>query len=457
VRREEGHADGATQPVSAASRLELEDIQGGVLHQLPLPYTGTVDLLTIDDRQAASTFLERVIPSLRSAADPTSPDAEAWLSIAFTFSGLQAVGVPEASLSSFAPEFRDGMAARALRLHDVGESAPERWEAPFGSPDVHVAVSAMAPDQDRLDALLRRADDAIAASQGVSRIYRQECRSSNGREAFGFRDNISQPAVEGTGMASSNSGEEPIKAGEFIFGYPNETGRIAPVPTPDLLGRNGTYLVLRKLQQRVAAFREYLRHNAGGAAEEELLAAKIMGRWRSGAPLVLNPERDDPELGADGGQNNDFGYGAEGDSRGFKCPLGAHIRRMNPRDGEIFGNPRTHRLIRREVSYGPPFPEGALTDDGIDRGMIFACIGASLRGQFEFVQEEWVNSGIFIGQNEERDPLCGANGGTGAFTIPERPIRRRLHAVPSFVVTRGGEYFFMPGLRALRWIAEIGA
>jgi Dyp-type peroxidase family len=433
--------------------MELDDIQGGALHPLPTPYTGVFDLLRIDDPQAGRELLGRVLPALRSAADPTSPSADAWLSIALSFSGLQALGVAQDSLDSFAPEFREGMAARAQRLHDVGESAPEHWERPFGSDQVHVALSAMAPDQGRLDALLRQADDVLAGLPGVVRNYRQTCRSSDGHEAFGFRDNLSQPAVEGSGIPGSNPKEEPLRAGEFILGYPNETGRLPPMPAPGVLGRNGTYLAVRKLQQRVPAFNRYLRATADDPDDEELLAAKMMGRWRSGAPLVLSPDRDDPALGADPLRNNAFGFRTEGDERGFSCPLGSHTRRMNPRDGQIFGNPRSHRLVRREASYGAPLPTGVREEDGVDRGMIFACVNASLRRQFEFVQEEWVNSGIFIGHNEERDPLCGANGGSGVFTIPERPIRRRLQHLPTFVVTRGGEYFFMPGLTALRWLA----
>jgi deferrochelatase/peroxidase EfeB len=178
-----------------------------------------------------------------------------------------------------------------------------------------------------------------------------------------------------------------------------------------------------------------------------------MGRWRSGAPLSLSREQDDPALGADPTRNNDFGFA--GDDRGFACPLGSHMRRMNARDGEIFGNVRRHRIMRREAVYGEPLPDGVLDDDGADRGIIFASVGASLSRQFEFVQREWVNSGVFIGRADERDPLCGANQGTGTYTIPERPIRRRLSALPTFVVTRGGEYFFLPGLGALRWLSEL--
>jgi Dyp-type peroxidase family len=442
--------------MSPSPPLELNDIQGGVLHPLPLPYVGRFSLLRIDDRRVGREFLRRLIPMLRSAEDPMSAEADAWISVALTFQCLKALGVPNESLESFSQEFREGMAARADRLHDVGESAPEKWEAPLGSVDVHVALTGIAPDQDRFDVLLKRASEAYEKLEGVRDIYRQDFYGSpSGTEAFGFKDNISQPAVEGSGIPGSNPREQPIKAGEFVLGYPDETGTIPPMPTPEVLGRNGTYLVVRKLHQRVAAFRQYLRANSASPAEEELLGAKIMGRWRSGAPLVLRPDRDDPTLGADPRHNNDFAYNAEGDERGFKCPFASHVRRMNPRDALAFGNIRIHRLLRREASYGPRLPEGVLEDDGIDRGMIFACVGASLRRQFEFVQEEWVNSGISIGQRDERDPLCGANDGTGVFTIPERPIRRRLQGLPLFVITRGGEYFFMPGLKALRWIADL--
>jgi Dyp-type peroxidase family len=434
--------------------LELNDIQAGVLNPLPVPYVGRLAFVRIGSVSAGREFLKRLVPVLRPATDPFSSKASASITAAISFQGLRALGTPDSSLHSFAPEFCEGMAARAARLHDVGESAPEHWEAPFGSADVHIALSAAGPERDPLDALLRRAAGTYAEVGGVSEIYHHDFKSSDGFEAFGFRDNISQPAIEGSGIAGSDAGEPPIRAGEFILGYLDETDRVPSMPIPEILARNGSYLVIRKLQQRVDLFRRYLRATAASPDDEELLAAKIMGRWRSGAPLALAPERDDPALGADPHRNNNFAYGVEDDARGFKCPFGSHVRRTNPRDGEIFGSPRRHRLLRREASYGPPLAPGVLDDDGVERGMIFACIGASIKRQFEFVQEEWINSGIFIGQSEERDPLCGANDGTQAFTIPVRPIRRRVRGLPRFVVTRGGEYFFVPGLKALRWIAD---
>jgi Dyp-type peroxidase family len=222
---------------------------------------------------------------------------------------------------------------------------------------------------------------------------------------------------------------------------------------PEVLGRNGTYVVFRRLHTRVAAYRQYLRAQTSSRAEEEVLAAKFVGRWPSGAPLVLAPERDDPELGADPRRNNAFLYAD--DPRGLKCPLGAHARRTNPRDSAIIGEVRLHRMIRRGASYGPMLPDGVLQDDGAERGIMFACVGAHLARQFEFVKTQWVNDGAFFGAPGEQDPLVGPHDGSGRFTVPQEPIRRRLTELPRFVVNRGGEYCFQPGLRALRWIAEL--
>jgi Dyp-type peroxidase family len=435
--------------------LQLDDIQSGVLRPRPSPYAGAYVLLRIDERRAGRELLRRLIPAVASAAHSTSPAGDAWVSIAFTFPGLKALGVPQQSLDSFAPEFQQGMAARAEDLGDVGENSPANWEKPFGSPEVHVALAAMSPDAARLELVLERARK-LYLMPGVEVIYRLNCYGlPTEREHFGFRDGISMPAVEGSGIPNTNPKQRPLKAGEFVLGYPDETGSLPPMPQPEALGRNGSYVVFRKLHQRVAAFRQYLRAQSSNRDQQELLAAKMMGRWRSGAPLVLCPERDDPELGADPQRNNNFLYGAADDERGFKCPAGSHARRMNPRDRLDRGDVNLHRLIRRGTLYGPLLPEDVLEDDGADRGLMFVFVGAHLRRQFEFVQTQWVNNGLFIGATAEKDPICGPNDGAGIFTIPQEPIRRRMRGLPQFVVTRGGEYCFMPGLKALQWIANL--
>ena len=387
----------------------------------------------------------------------SEPRHDAWVTVTFTYQGLKALGVPQDSLDSFAPEFQQGMAARAAELGDVGESSPDNWEYPLGTPDVHIALAALSPDAARLQAAVERTRRAHQELSGVELIWSQDCyQLPTGRTSFGFKDGIGQPAVEGSGLPPSNPSEKPLKAGEIILGYPDETGELPPMPTPDVLGRNGTYIVFRKLHTKVAAYRQYLRANAASRAEEALLGAKMVGRWQSGAPLALSPDRDDPELGADSRRNNDFHFAD--DLRGFKCPAGAHARRANPRDAlDVEGsvNVRLHRMIRRGTSYGPALPEEVLEDDGADRGIIFVFAGAHLKRQFEFVKTQWLNDGIFIGAPTEKDPLVGPNGGSGSFTIPTKPIRRRLRQMPPFVVTRGGEYCFAPGLRAMRWLAEL--
>jgi Dyp-type peroxidase family len=437
--------------------LELDDIQSGALHERPSPYVGTYLLLRIDDRAAGRELVRRLHPVVDSGQPSSNPALDAWITVAFTYQGLKALGVPQDSLDSFAPEFQQGMAARAAELGDVGESSPVNWEKPLGTPGVHVAVAALSPDAARLQTVLEKVRRAHRELPGVEVIWRQDCyQLPTGRTSFGFKDGIGQPAVEGSGIAPSNPQEKPLKAGEIILGYPDETGELPPMPAPDVLGRNGTYVVFRKLHTKVAAYRQYLRARAEGREEQARLGAKMVGRWQSGAPLALSPERDTPELGADPHRSNDFGYAD--DLRGFKCPAGAHARRANPRDAldhEGSVNVRLHRMIRRGTSYGPMLPEGVLEDDGVDRGIIFVFAGAHLKRQFEFVKTQWLNDGIFIGAPAEKDPLVGPNDGSGTFTIPRQPIRRRLQELPPFVVTRGGEYCFAPGLKGLRWLAEL--
>ena len=436
------------------SRLEVEDMQSGLLRPRPAPYAAAYLIFRIDDRKAGRELMRRARPVVASAADPSSPIGDAWATVALTFQGLRALGVPKESLDSFSPEFQQGMAARAHELGDTGENGPEHWEKPLGAQDVHVVLAALASDAQRLADVLDRAKQVYEKLAGIELIWRQECYAlPNEKEPFGFKDGISHPAIEGSGIPGSNPHEQPFKAGEFVLGYRDETGGFPPMPEPEVLGRNGTYAVLRKLHQRVAAFRQYLRSSSSSPQDEELLAAKMMGRWRSGAPLALSPERDDPSLGGDAGRNNDFLYG--NDPIGLKTPTGSHIRRANPRDAQVAGAVRLHRMIRRGTAYGPLLPEGVMEDDGADRGIMFVFLGAHLKRQFEFVQSEWVNDSTFIGGSGEKDPISGANAGTGEFTIPRRPVRRRLKGLSRFVITRGGEYFFVPGLRALQWLADL--
>jgi hypothetical protein len=210
-------------------------------------------------------------------------------------------------------------------------------------------------------------------------------------------------------------------------------------------------------QSRVGAFNRFLRAHGSTEAERELLAAKLVGRWRSGAPLTLAPEVDNPALGADPHRNNDFIY--SNDPRGRQAPFGCHIRRMNPRDTELtrLTDVNLHRLIRRGTTYGPPYDANAVSDadDELPRGAYFLFISAKAMATIEFLQREWINDGNFIGVGDERDPIIGLQGDDATFTIPKEPVRRRVHGIETFNVLRGGEYFFMPSLSALKWLSEL--
>jgi len=441
--------------VTSTPILELDDIQSGALRPRPTPFHATYIITRIDEARAGREFMRRLSAIVSSAAHPQSRAGDTWVSASLTFHGLKALGVPQDSLESFSSQFQQGMAARARDLGDVGESAPENWEKPLGSADVHVVVTAISKDIEDLESALGRARATLEGFPGITPTWRQDCHAlPDETEPFGFKDGISHPAIEGSGIPGTNPHEVPLKAGEFVLGYPDEMSDAPLIPQPNVLGRNGSYVVFRKLYQRVAEFRRYLKANAENPEEEELLAAKMMGRWRSGAPLALSPNNDDRGLGADPKRNNDFLFQSD-DSIGYKTPLGSHIRRMNARDSQIAGVPRIHRMIRRGTAYGPPLPQGVLDDDGVDRGLMFAFVGANIGRQFEFVQTEWMNNSTFFGGTTERDPIAGAGDEASGYSIPRRPIRQQLKELPRFVETRGGEYCFLPSLRALRWLSEL--
>ena len=447
---------GMTMPTTDITTLEVGDIQATVLRPRPSPYKGEYVILRIDDAAQAREMVRRLLPHVAPADDWWVPTLPGWLGIAFTYQGLKALGVPQAFLDSFPKEFREGMASRASILNDVGDNAPANWEYPFGSVDMHVALAIYSKDDRSLETVLDRARQSHHDLPGVSVIYRMKFSElPGGRNPFGFRDGLHNPHVEGSGFHAHPGYGPLVKAGEFVMGYPDELGHVATSPEPEVLRRNGTFLAFRKFHTRVAAFRKYLREQASTSEGEELIAAKMVGRWRSGAPLVLAPEHDDPNLGADADRNNTFSY--EGDMQGLKCPFSSHIRRVNPRDAlkNDLVAVDLHYFLRRGTNYGPPLPEGVLEDDGAERGGVFLLIGAHLQRQFEFVQSQWIADGNFIGHGTEQDPIVGNGEGDGIFTIPKRPIRRRLHGLPQFVAVRGGEYCFMPGLRALKWLAVL--
>ena len=210
-------------------------------------------------------------------------------------------------------------------------------------------------------------------------------------------------------------------------------------------------MAYRRLQEHVGRFRDFLRQNGQTRDEQELIAAKLMGRWRSGAPLALSPNKDDPALAADPQRNNNFNY-KEMDPQGYAVPLGSHARRMDPRDTASYINRR--RMIRRGATYGPALPDDA-SEDGVERGIAAFVICGSLVRQFEFAQNVWANDPNFHELGNERDPIIGNQDGSFEFKIPKRPIRKTIRGLPAFTTVRGGAYFFLPGLKALSYLASL--
>jgi Dyp-type peroxidase family len=437
--------------------LEFDDIQYILLTRAPA-ITGRYEFLSFRNPGAGRAWLAAILETVHSVqqARASVEKDNRWVSVAFTWNGLRALGVDEISLASFPEEFKQGMVARAEILGDTGANHPDNWIGGLASPDLHAIVILFArnvAERHRCEAEHQR---LVAQCEGVEVLSSLDLEATPpfeyAHDHFGYRDRMSQPVIEGTGEEPTPGSGAPLKAGEFILGYPDEDGPPANLPQPEILARNGSYLAYRRLQEHVGRFREFLRQHGWTSEEQELIAAKLMGRWRSGAPLVLAPNNDDPALGADPQRNNDFNY-KQMDPHGYAVPLGSHIRRMNPRD--TAANMNRRRMIRRGGTYGSHLPEEA-PEDGIERGIAAFIICASLIRQFEFAQNVWVNDRNFHELGNERDPVCGNQDGTLEFKIPKRPIRKKITGLPAFTNVRGGAYFFLPGLNALRYLASLG-
>ncbi len=449
---------------AAPANIDLADIQGNVLRGYTFPSAAYL-FLRIDDVARAHALLTRALPHV-ATAEPWSTAPTSAVQVAFTYAGLQALEVPETILESFPDEFREGMAARAARLGDRGASAPEQWEAGLGTGEAHVLATVYAIDQEHLEQRLVELRGLGREAGATTPLHETRAEAlPGGRDHFGFYDGIAQPAVAGSGVRPRPGDGQPdgaggwreVCTGEFLHGHVDEDGALPAAPAAPF-DRNGTYEVWRKLHMDVAAFRRYVgdrgRLYAGGP---DLLAAKIVGRWRDGTPLERSPERPLPEVAGDPGAINDFSFAT--DPGGLRCPVGAHIRRANPRDADGFFDGRLtnrHRIIRRGRPYGPELPDGVTEDDGAERGLAFVCFNASIWRQFETIQALWIDDGDPFGLGDDKDFLIGQpEDGQGKMTIPGHPPFF-LKPQPRFVTVRGGEYLFRPSMSALRWLAAGG-
>ena len=441
--------------------LEFADIQGNILRGYPLPFARFL-FLTFETAVTGRSWLSGVIDEVTSAEDWGGTRPDSTFNIALTYPGLARLGVVESVLASFSEAFREGMVTRAEHLGDTGVNAPTNWENQLGSPEavesIHAMISVYGQTRDdietRLNAVLPE------GTSGVSVFYSQEAGLLLGkREHFGFRDDISQPPIKGVtppkkaggGLYMPNAPSSAIAAGEFVNGYPGQGNITHPLPAAPF-DKNSTYIVYRKLHQDVATFRNYVNDTAEQLRfDPQWLASRIVGRWQDGTPIILSPNTPDETISSDPNRINNFRFAQ--DPQGLGCPIGAHIRRTNPRDGLDGGVSAVegHRLLRRGIPYGMPLPEG-MPDDGAERGLIFVVCNVNLREQFEFVQRLWLNDSGFTGTLDpaQKDPLVGNNSGIGSMTLPLPSFPRHLQRLPDFVTLRYGVYLFAPGIQALR-------
>lgn len=444
--------------------VEHSDIQGNILRGYTFPIARFL-LISLGSAAAGRTWLAAVVDQV-TTAEPWKQRPTSTFNLAFTYPGLERLGVEPAVLAAFPDTFREGMAHRARHLGDEGPNAPTEWENELGSPETvargHALLSIYAETTADCDARLAA---VLPRGAEISLIFTQEAALlDGGREHFGFRDGISNPALEGEagprnfggGLRLQSDSSLTIAPGEFITGYPGQGGLIHRPPAAPF-DKNATYIVYRKLHQSVAAFRSYVNETANRLRfDPEWLAARMVGRWKDGTPTVLSPDAPDPALANDPSRVNDFQFAQ--DPRGLKCPVGAHIRRTNPRDGLSGGGAAVegHRMIRRGITYGESLPEGA-DDDGGERGLLFISCNVNLQQQFEFVQRLWLNDSGFTNtlDPDQYDPIVGNNDGVGTMTVPVPTFSRRLQELPNFVRLRYGAYFIVPGLRALRTLSQL--
>lgn len=497
-----------TDPPVKCSPIEQADVQGFIARSYPkLTEACYVPVYFADPGNpvAARAWIgglaSRVTPASKSSTEAYAEGQAR--SVALTFEGMKALGLDDTTLGTFQLEFIQGMTGAHTQraLGDTGpglEPSSWAWGGPH-NPTVHAMLFLFAGTPERLQALVDEETGHASAAGITLGAPLGSIMLAGDKEHFGFHDGIAQPRIDGLKADADAASNEPkVPAGEVVLGYPNAYGHYPATPSvpvteaarklfkvapPDPynttlgerldLGRNGSYVVFRQYYQDVKAFWEYLDQQAGHDPERrKKLGAQMVGRWPNGAPMEEYPDAEPPEF--DSKTANEFLY--RDDLHGERCPLGSHIRRTNPRDGmgptpaESLLVADRHRLLRRGRAYGPPLapsfdPADILASDGSgDRGLQFICFNTDIGRQFEFVQNTWVNSLKFDGLYADPDPVIAPHKSAAdpathpeevsRFTVQRCPVRHRVGKIPRFVTIRGGAYLFMPGIRALQYLAD---
>jgi deferrochelatase/peroxidase EfeB len=483
-----------------ATTLELDDIQGFILRGYRMPMVRHF-LLTVGVPEVARKLLGRLVsgdeadaPQLTTAADwhvgfepgpADDPSAsprrkpDYCLNLGITWPGLVALGVrdrvPTLSFKSFGA-FTAGAAERAKLVGDTGPSGPEHWTGGFGTGSDHVLVTlhaispgAMTSYSDRLSGLFAEGNAFREAwrADGMALMEIKDGKPvPTTKVHFGYTDGISMTTIRGGPERYPPDHQQPCEPWLFIL---RDDGENYFVPEPRELGLNGSFAVFKMIVTDVVAFEEFLQSNKD-KIDPELLAAKMCGRWRNGVPLALSPDTDSPTGGIAREQLNDFEYvntDGSGDPRGLRCPVGAHIRRVNPRgqpitgQGHPGGSNNTHRLIRRGMPYGPAY-DPTQPYDGIERGLLGYFISSSIENQYEFILGQWVNDSEFAGavrlHPKSRDPIIGTQDPTvSVFMIPQSngapPLQ--ITGLSTFISTKAAAYCFLPSVAAIKFIAKL--
>jgi Dyp-type peroxidase family len=504
--------------VKRSGKVDWADTQGLILSGYSqLPFAAYLPWRFADSvTDASKAWLNDLANRLARSGSGTGGGVA--VNFALTSSGVKKLTTEE---EQFSLEFREGMTHSPRRrsiLGDVGKNSPESWQ--WGGLNANGKIDGMlllfAASENSLNKLIHdemermRGVEFLEAASGdqTDKLILQgalirDPRSFNKvgsdifKEHFGFTDGISQPVIAGSATSKERKLTtyrqmqiHTVRPGEFVLGYRNERGDLAgysgipsrgsKAKSNDLL-RNGTYLVFRQLEQNVPAFDSAVQNAAecifGDASKENQwwVASRMMGRTIDGDPSVLlstgcpNSEAKRQAVS----NQNDFLYYFD-DRFGLRCPLGAHIRRANPRDS-LGPNPESalrlskmHRIIRRGRPYGKPFvPFGEPGREGNEpRGMQFICLNADIAGQFELIQHSWINNGRFNGLYAETDPIFNYPGEDRLMTIQSQPTSegldrhqrasssvggtKAISSFEQFVSVRGGAYFFLPGIRAMR-------
>ena len=390
-----------------------------------------------------------------------------WVEVLLTGAGLQQLGIAQAEVQQLSPSLSAGMANAAADLGDTDESDPSKWVGPFGKNVVH-AILIIASDTDHAlrAEVSRRQHEAMLLGVEVGWIEEGHTlpQPLTGHEHFGFKDGISQPAVQGIDD-DDPSGLGFVPIGEFVFGFPGADGQVRQVPG---WAAGGTLVAFRRIHQDVAGFRAFMGQTASSLAMDAAkVGAKLVGRWTSGAPADAAPDTDDPALAIDGARNNHFDY--SNDTLGIRTPRFAHIRKANPRAGnpDSMADTQRRRIIRRGIPYGDPLPATGATPEQemSDRGLLFFCCQTSIEDQFAFIQKTWVNSPNFPGGDhpapnvykpppveppDGEDPIEGMHHGHGHDNLKvDGQPDRQIALTQQFVTVTAGEYLFAPSIAQL--------